>query len=990
MNNAWTAAPDDATEALADAVQAADSFSAAWRATVTSAAWDTLFEGAPRPSVQPASAAPTPDSTSAEPDGLDVADWAVPGITQAEQHAAIRATINDFGSLNAGVTEPGSGLAAFVRRMDNPASWRAWRDELVATQRGTWLGGSRRAEDTRAVTRVDASAEGILISIQGTEDRPAMSMVMRWEELPAWIHLGLNDETRRDLLSADAAFTGSTRQTPDAEAAWARLDAVEQTIWDAVQIAGAPTAEALAASWQRYLAPLPASGSETLFESVTGPGGIPAYTNIGEFTDATNRLITAAWELLSHPHWPAADPGTRALREALAALRAASPTSPAEAVRSILLLAQAAGTSGLEGLSEEVRPAFSAFADAARDHADRTAATAWGEEWRQVFPAAAEVWEEDPFLLARFGYTDPRPLGAAAQTVTPLDDHEAGVNQTYEEVTPAEPSGRLAYRVPGTGGFTVVAQPGLFNGPTYTLRTPQDDVVATLVKQGSAWHIVMGKYLPPHDGRSLTILPPQPPGADNFHHAVQGALRVWAEDHDQFVPGQATYLDATHVSWALLDLVPFTAALRTTGRYTWPLTHEQQPALTGVLNALAQLGSPQRDELDHEQLRAQADAIETVAAAAGVLRTQLENEELRTSELYGVVRALSGRAHEMPGRLRNFADSRTTTAPAPGVPTGQITPEAAAEDVGRPVKEGGLWEPDYPVPPTVDELWRTAQARGWTMTRETLSSQYGGADRFNVFLEAHTTVGHWKFNLQWGLRKGRYAADKQNSSARWPDNRGDGVRPTVAEALNAMVRYAAIPAPDAQATPQEAEQVVQAPGEQAPVQSATPSPAAETAPADNDGRYGTRDVEGMPGYWWREEPPRATDRYTTERVTVGFGEQEIGEAHGPGWQDRTAWTIPDGTELLHGGQTSAESAKKLAERHHALRSAAGSVTPAPAAVEAGDMPFDAQEVEGVPGYWWRLEPPDENSREGVERVSVGQEGCRSGTVTDPAGTARPR
>ncbi|MFF2205648.1 UvrD-helicase domain-containing protein [Streptomyces sp. NPDC058145] len=308
-----------------------------------------------------------------------------------------------------------------------------------------------------------------------------------------------------------------------------------------------------------------------------------------------------------------------------------------------------------------------------------------------------------------------------------------------------------------------------------------------------------------------------------------------------------------------------------------------------------------------------------------------------------------------------------TTIPAPG------------DDI--PVTEGGVWEPDYPVPATVDELWRTARARGWSMTRETIPGSYS-TDRFKVVLEARTVVGHWKFGLEWGLRKGRYAADKQRSWAWWPDGRtgprGGEVHPTVDDALNVMRRYEAVTALAGQEPSEPVDQAT-VPTDQVITSSAGPSSAvasdATPAPAA-DSRYVTRDVEGMPGYWWREEPPRATDRYTTERVTVGFGDDTIGEAHGPGWQGRTGWTIPDDTELVHGGQTSSECAKLLATRHQAQQQTAP-VAGTSAAVSAGHadespgMPFDAQEVAGMPGYWWRLEPPREGARDDIERITVG-------------------
>ncbi|MGW6145762.1 hypothetical protein, partial [Streptomyces sp. NPDC055140] len=692
---------------------------------------------------------------------------------------------------------------------------------------GIWIGNRK---DLRGIARLDPAPDGILFSTQGTDDRPAMSKVMRWEELPAWLDLGLSEQSRRELLEAEEALAAA----PRSQAARERLGQVQLTVWDALQAAGAPTAEALAASFNRYHTTEPAPEPETaaLFDlEPTTPAHGP-YTSSEDFTRATADLITATWELTAHPQWPAADPRTRQLREASAAVRAASTTTPTEAVRAILLLARAAQDKDLLQASVplDVKYLFESFAARARQHADRLAATAWGDAWRHVFPNAAEPWSEDPFLLPRLGYADPRPSSPPAQALEPLNDSEAGGNQTYEQISHPDAPNGPAYAVPDTDGFMVLAAPGLYHGPAYTLRTPDNTIVATLVKEGERWHTVMGEQLPRQSDPAITVLPPRPPqpyGQDNFHHAVLNALRVWAEDQARPLPGHATYPDAIRMSWAFAELEPYTAALRTAALRTWPLSHTQRPALDRVLDALHAVQAETRAELDDEQIRAKAHAIEQLAPAVHALRIQLEDERLQGSDLYGLVRVLSGHAHEMPGRLRTFVDRRTIPTPEPA-PAAAATPETAApapeasmtttpapgeESEEAPVTEGGVWDPFYPVPETIAQLWKTAQAQGWAMTRSTNDTGYG-SQLLNVELEAHTVVGYWRFSLEWHPRKGRFAADKQRSFADWPDGRtgprGGTTHPTVQDALNAMQRYVAIPAPVEEEAGVAAEQAVAA------------------------------------------------------------------------------------------------------------------------------------------------------------------------------------
>ncbi|MFE1781696.1 hypothetical protein ACFW9F_03660 [Streptomyces sp. NPDC059506] len=1006
VHGAWrnTDVPEETARALDELVQAADFFAASWRATVASTAWDRLFKGAPRPSLPSTGRA-------AEPAALELNDAAVPGISLAEQHAAIRTVIDTFGALGAGVSSPterGSGLAAFVRRMDDPDQWRAWREGMVTSGRGLWLGGPHLSEDLQGLGRLDPARDGILITTQGGRNRPTMRLVMRWEELPAWIHLGLSAQTRRELLDADEAYVSALAASTGGGADRSRLSSAEQTVWAALRAAGTPTARALAAAWNRYRADAAAAEADALFELESTVPAEGPYASLDEFTRATEEVITAAWALTAHPQWPAGDTRTAQLRQASAAVRASSPTAitASDAVRAVLMLAQATHDPALrDALPAELRPVLDALADRARQHADQAAATAWNEQaWRQVFPSAMELWHEDPFLLPRLGYPDPRQRPISETPMEPLGDYEAFGNQDYEQIARSDLLDRLCYRVPGTDGFTV-RQESVWSGPAYTLRTPDDAIVATLVKEGSGWHTVMGQHLPGHTNEPVTVLPAQPYGPDNFHHAVLNALRVWAQETGHPLPGHPTYPDTMRVSWAFADLEPVPDALHAAARRTWPLTYTRQPVLARVLEALEQVQAHERINLDDEQIRTKADALERLAPTVAALRAQLESEHLHASDLYGLVRVLAGYAHEMPGRLRTFADGSTTPAPQPApavtptpetaapAPEASMTTPASGNDI--PVAEGGVWEPDYPVPPTADELWRIAQASGWSMTRETIPGSYG-TDRFKVFLEAHTTVGHWKFSLEWRLRKGRYAADKERSWAWWPDGRtgprGGEVHPTVADAREAMRRYKAVPAP-AEEHPEPVEQAAAQATGQAVTSSAglisTSASDATPAPAA-DSRYSTREIEGMPGYWWREEPPRATDRYTTERVTVGFGDETIGEAYGPGWQGRTGWTIPDATDLVHGGQTSAEAAQLLATRHQAQKQAApvAGTSAAVSAAQAGEspgIPFDAQEVAGMPGYWWRLEPPREGARDDVEHITVGYGTERIGHGHGPNG-----
>ncbi|MGY3243676.1 hypothetical protein ACVWYT_003125, partial [Streptomyces sp. TE4109] len=943
VQQAWadTAVPDDAARALAALQQNTQTFTNSWRATATSTAWETLFLGEPRPALSQTQPAPPPDTANphqpAAQNDPQFTGAAMPSVTLAEQHEAIRVMINDFGTLNPAPNPAGAGLAAFVRRMQDPAQMDAWRQELVAAGTGIWINARHRK--LHGISRLDPAPEGILISTRGSAERPVTSVVMRWEELPAWLNLGLTEQMRAALLEAEEALAAAPSDGP----ARARLGDIQLTIWDALQAAGAPAGEALAASWNRYS---PAGAEpDSLFDVDTTTVDTP-YTRLQDFTRATADLITDSWALIAHPDWPAAEPRARQLHEASAAVRAATSTTPTEAVRAVLLLARALQDTDLLQVPVplDVKYLFESFAARARQHADRSAATAWGTQWRQVFPTAAEPWTEDPFLLPRLGYPDPRPTGP--QTQEPLHAYEAGSNQAYEQIThPGHPD-RRAYAVAGVEGFTVLAAPDIFHGPAYTLRAPDDTVVATLVKEGESWHTVLGDQLPHPGNPAITVLPPQPPqphGQDSFHHAVLNALRVWAEDQAIALPGHPSYRDAIRLSWAFAELEPFTDALLTAALRTWPLTHTQQPALDGVLHALHAVQAETRAELDDAQIRAKADAIEQLAPATQALRVQLENEQLHGSDLYGLIRVLSGRALEMPGRLRAFADERTIPAPVavPRPRTAAPAPEDAtistpAPDDGPPITEGGEWDPQYPVPETIGQLWRSAQAQGWTMTRSTDSGF--ASQRLNVELEAHTVVGLHRFSLQWHPRKGRFAADEQRSFALWPDGRngprGGTTHPKIEDALLAMRRYAAIPAPVQGETEAPAVDVVAAEPAATPAVATTLPMLVEepgSAPAADESTampFDALEIAGMPGYWWRLEPPREGARDDIEHITVGHGTEQIGHGHGPNGQDGAVkWRMSVGTEYMPGERTPSASAKKIAEHHLALQEAASLTGP---------------------------------------------------------------
>lgn len=954
LGGAWPLqdVPKDAAQALSAAVGAAGELRDRWLATAASAAWEDLFEGTPRPALNSQGEAAS-QNTPARAETLAAG---LPGMRLTELHAVIQESVVGWGA-DGQPNAASSPLTAFVRLMDDPAQWQAWQDELVASGRGLWLGGPRRAEALRDVERIDPAPEGIQISTNGTAQRPAMKAVIRWAEVPAWIALGLTEGRRGELLAAAAAMEGTAPGTPEHQEAGERLDRASLEVWKAMKADGTPIATALAAAWNRYTA-TPAQESDSLFDLPAAEPEGGAFPNAAQWTRSTNDVITTAWDAIAHPHWPATGQ-TQALIEAFAAFRSA--TTPHDTVYSSLLLKQAAENAGLAGtLPPQLQIIMAAFTRAAARHADRMAATAWGEQWARVFPSSIALWREDPFLMPRLGYPDPRGLSPTAQSPEPLGESEAG---GFEPV--ATPDGQPAYSVDSAPGFRLMAEPSIWHGPAYTLHAPDDQVIATLVEEGGGWHTVMGDTLPGQSADQVTVLPTQRRGHGNLQAAVLNALRVWTLDGGQPNPWPATYLDRVSLLQAFADLRGFPDALRAAGRRAWPLSFENQPALARVLDGLEQLDTGDRNSPEDTRTQDQADALERLLPDLVSLRRHLDQSGQSSSDLHALVTVLAGHANEMPARLRATAATAPTqqTVPAPAAPAPQE--EAAAEEAQQsptptdeaeaPIAEGAEWAPEFSVPATVTQLWNTAKARGWTMTRETQGTGY--SQNLVVDVEAETDRGRWAFTLRWSIRGGRFSADKMRSQARWADGRagkrGGTVHPTITEVLNVMNQYPAVAEatePEAAATgtetvPGAAEQLTADTAVAAGETNETAQQAAESTEsvaleadepaAPQQSPNDATEIPGMPGYWWRMDPPREYDPYSdmarddSERITVGLGADVIGYGNSP-FRNKVNWTISVGGNYQPGGRTASGSAALIAERHQALQEATQQTGPRPA------------------------------------------------------------
>lgn len=954
----------------------------------------------------------------------------------------------------------GVGLAAFVRLLEDPAVWRIWRDELAVSGFGVFLEVPRKPQGLEDIARLDPAPAGVLITKGWTRHRAHLPQVMRWELLPAWVSLGLSDARRQELLAADEALASAPENSPEREAAVARLAAAADAVWTAIEDGGAPTTEALAASWRRYAGPADADQG-SLFAVATDWSDTSPYDSPAAWSRAIDELVGLGWDLFAHPEWTGTAPGAGPLGEALAAFRSASFTYSSDTVHAALYLARATQNPNLGSeLGGEARETFDTFISRVQRHAERVAATVWSPQWRRVFPSTAEVWSADPFLLPRLGYADPRTIAPSAEPMEPLGDYESGSDNPFQPVPHLKYPGRRCYAVPGADGF-VVLEAGVWSGPSYTLREPGGTVVATLVKQSSGWHTVMGDVLP-SPGNSVTVLPPQPYDAANFRHAVMDALRVWSAEQNQAFPGPTAYPSAMHLSWAFADLEPLIAALRTAGRRIWPLSFEDEPKLARVIHALEQVDPHDRIHLDDSQVLRKADLLAQLAPDVRELRDQLEQENHRGSDLYGVVTVLAGHAHTLPDRLRTTVAAREADTVAPdaapqpasqasaAVPVPEryqprdfvwvgpdagttnspyvaevigytrngcfkvkelayetttdvhidrLTPateadtaadrqrqvaeredraarraqrgdeaqasradrdaerqsEAAQGTGAPPVRAGGEWAPEYPVPGSVGELWEAAKAHGWTTAVATSNSGY--SQRLLVDLEAETAVGRWAFTLHWHVKKGRFAADAQSSLATRADGkagpRGGMLRPTVREVLSIMRSHPALPEQPSEAsavsvTDQEPVPESSAPAATEPTNVAMaggseegalagasdePTQQEEPVPTAPDDAV---EIADMPGYWWRRDPQPEADPYAdysghkSDRITVGYGASVVGHGHGPnGWDGRKLWTVSVAGDYMTGGREAADSAKLIAERHRALEQAKLATGPRP-------------------------------------------------------------
>ncbi|MFF2548296.1 hypothetical protein ACFVUY_37865 [Kitasatospora sp. NPDC058063] len=113
---------------------------------------------------------------------------------------------------------------------------------------------------------------------------------------------------------------------------------------------------------------------------------------------------------------------------------------------------------------------------------------------------------------------------------------------------------------------------------------------------------------------------------------------------------------------------------------------------------------------------------------------------------------------------------------------------AVARTVAAPIAPGRVWEPAYPVPASIGELWSAAATMGWHMTRET--SDTGYSSRILVTIKGTTDRGAWKFGLVWNVSRGRYSVHKAHGWAVWADDRkgprGGRIDPTIADVLRVM------------------------------------------------------------------------------------------------------------------------------------------------------------------------------------------------------------
>ena len=139
------------------------------------------------------------------------------------------------------------GLPDLVRALDNPAAMRGWISEQA----------SRRGEgqyDSSGECWYGSSPDGLITDRNGDDRAPVL---IRWEEIPAWIQPGITSSQRDRLLAADDAATAIARRrltaavhpnvgltTPDEEEdkqADERLTEAVDAVWAAITASPPPS-----------------------------------------------------------------------------------------------------------------------------------------------------------------------------------------------------------------------------------------------------------------------------------------------------------------------------------------------------------------------------------------------------------------------------------------------------------------------------------------------------------------------------------------------------------------------------------------------------------------------------------------------------------------------------------------------------------------------------------------------------------------------------
>jgi hypothetical protein len=139
------------------------------------------------------------------------------------------------------------GLPDLVRALDSPAAMRAWISDQVSSRRE---GGYDRSGERWH----GASPDGLITDRNGDDRAPVL---IRWEEIPAWIQPGITSSQRDRLLAADDGATAIARRRltaavhPNAgltapseeedEQAACRLTEATGAFWAAIEAAPPPS-----------------------------------------------------------------------------------------------------------------------------------------------------------------------------------------------------------------------------------------------------------------------------------------------------------------------------------------------------------------------------------------------------------------------------------------------------------------------------------------------------------------------------------------------------------------------------------------------------------------------------------------------------------------------------------------------------------------------------------------------------------------------------